>query len=232
MKKSRLLGVVCACLVAVFTNANAATVTIVNGSLAESANAQTGVGIHTTLDASFDVNNGPLTFSGILDPSPTSGINPGAYNLGMTVGNAYFLLHPFFPNGAFRYDSVNLTTSLVTPGAFTSNISMGYTPNDTPLDFLVVLTSGGVGLIDFAVTINQGINSFNLSASLSESVFGSGGQVSSFGVFHNGAGAGFGALGYSDVMAQTAVVPIPAAVWLFGSGLIGLIGMARRKKAA
>jgi hypothetical protein len=27
------------------------------------------------------------------------------------------------------------------------------------------------------------------------------------------------------------VVPIPAAVWLFGSGLIGLIGVARRKKA-
>jgi hypothetical protein len=27
-------------------------------------------------------------------------------------------------------------------------------------------------------------------------------------------------------------VPIPAAVWLFGSGLLGLIGIARRKKAA
>ena len=27
-------------------------------------------------------------------------------------------------------------------------------------------------------------------------------------------------------------VPIPPAVWLFGSGLLGLIGMARRKKAA
>jgi hypothetical protein len=26
-------------------------------------------------------------------------------------------------------------------------------------------------------------------------------------------------------------VPIPAAVWLFGSGLIGLIGAARRKKS-
>ena len=26
-------------------------------------------------------------------------------------------------------------------------------------------------------------------------------------------------------------VPIPAAVWLFGSGLVGLIGVARRKKA-
>ena len=28
------------------------------------------------------------------------------------------------------------------------------------------------------------------------------------------------------------VVPVPAAVWLFGSGLLGLVGMARRKKAA
>jgi len=29
-----------------------------------------------------------------------------------------------------------------------------------------------------------------------------------------------------------AVVPVPASVWLFGSGLFGLIGIARRKKAA
>jgi len=27
-------------------------------------------------------------------------------------------------------------------------------------------------------------------------------------------------------------VPIPAAVWLFGSGLIGLVGIARRKPMA
>ena len=26
-------------------------------------------------------------------------------------------------------------------------------------------------------------------------------------------------------------VPIPSAIWLFGSGLVGLVGMARRKKA-
>jgi hypothetical protein len=29
-----------------------------------------------------------------------------------------------------------------------------------------------------------------------------------------------------------AVVPLPAAIWLFGSGLLGLVAMARRKKAA
>ena len=32
--------------------------------------------------------------------------------------------------------------------------------------------------------------------------------------------------------AQFTAVPVPAAVWLFGSGLIGLVGIARRKKAA
>jgi hypothetical protein len=32
-----------------------------------------------------------------------------------------------------------------------------------------------------------------------------------------------------DFGAATAAVPVPAAVWLFGSGLLGLIGVARKK---
>ncbi len=35
----------------------------------------------------------------------------------------------------------------------------------------------------------------------------------------------------ADYRYATAPVPLPAAVWLFGSGLLGLIGIARRKKA-
>jgi hypothetical protein len=31
---------------------------------------------------------------------------------------------------------------------------------------------------------------------------------------------------------STAPVPLPAAVWLFGSGLMGLVGVSRRRKAA
>ncbi len=31
---------------------------------------------------------------------------------------------------------------------------------------------------------------------------------------------------------EVSAVPIPAAVWLFGSGLLGLVGIARRKKVA
>jgi len=35
-----------------------------------------------------------------------------------------------------------------------------------------------------------------------------------------------------DVYLGVAAVPVPAAAWLFGSGLLGLVGVARRKKAA
>jgi hypothetical protein len=34
-----------------------------------------------------------------------------------------------------------------------------------------------------------------------------------------------------NVISSSPVIPIPPAVWLFGSGLIGLIGVARRKKS-
>ena len=34
----------------------------------------------------------------------------------------------------------------------------------------------------------------------------------------------------SFVVRTSSVVPVPAAVWLFGSGLIGLVGFARRKQ--
>jgi len=34
------------------------------------------------------------------------------------------------------------------------------------------------------------------------------------------------------ISTEVSAVPVPAAVWLFGSGLVGLIGLARRKKAA
>jgi hypothetical protein len=44
-------------------------------------------------------------------------------------------------------------------------------------------------------------------------------------------GAATGFLGYQATL-TTAPVPVPAAVYLFGSGLIGLAGLARRRKAS
>jgi hypothetical protein len=35
-----------------------------------------------------------------------------------------------------------------------------------------------------------------------------------------------------DIGVRISAVPVPAAAWLFGSGLLGLVGIARKKKAA
>ena len=48
-----------------------------------------------------------------------------------------------------------------------------------------------------------------------------------------GDASGFGgvlyALNLEGTVASVSAVPVPAAVWLFGSGLLGLVGVARRK---
>ncbi len=48
--------------------------------------------------------------------------------------------------------------------------------------------------------------------------------------------SGFGNVMYNlhlvGTVGTVSAVPVPAAVWLFGSGLLGLVGVARRKKTA
>ena len=55
------------------------------------------------------------------------------------------------------------------------------------------------------------------------------------GAFHV-AGAGFTSVGYTvhltgTVSEPTSAIPVPAAAWLFGSRLVGLAGIARRRKS-
>ncbi|MCP4310957.1 MAG: hypothetical protein GY790_06815 [Bacteroidetes bacterium] len=51
------------------------------------------------------------------------------------------------------------------------------------------------------------------------------------GTFIIGYGDGLGDGDYDDLIIAANPVPVPAAVWLFGSGLLGLIGYSRRKTA-
>ncbi|NOX09698.1 MAG: VPLPA-CTERM sorting domain-containing protein [Gammaproteobacteria bacterium] len=61
---------------------------------------------------------------------------------------------------------------------------------------------------------NQSISTTSDFISLTETTIAPGGSNSVYG---------------SALYRATSIVPIPAAVWLFGSGLIGLMGVARRK---
>jgi hypothetical protein len=61
--------------------------------------------------------------------------------------------------------------------------------------------------------------------------FGSGGawDFSFIRGSRGGSGKGSGSYGWAVRSGDVSAVPVPAAVWLFGSGLIGLIGIARKK---
>jgi hypothetical protein len=58
------------------------------------------------------------------------------------------------------------------------------------------------------------------------------GNMSDLVLAYNDNALGTGDADYDDMLvrAEFSAVPIPAAVWLFGSGLLGLIGIGRRRK--
>lgn len=64
----------------------------------------------------------------------------------------------------------------------------------------------------------------------SDSILTSGTLLVTFNVV-SGTNYAFGGETTSSVYTSTSVVPVPAAAWLFGSGLFALVGVARRKKA-
>jgi hypothetical protein len=60
--------------------------------------------------------------------------------------------------------------------------------------------------------------------------------LSEIGVFDDSGGtqlaSGFDLTAESGTVYATSAVPLPAGIWLFCSGLLGLIGITRRTKAA
>ena len=56
------------------------------------------------------------------------------------------------------------------------------------------------------------------------------GATLSFGFSATATGSNGSAVFYDNLNFDRVVVPVPAAVWLFGSGLLGLVGVARRRK--
>ncbi len=93
----------------------------------------------------------------------------------------------------------------LTIGGTTINYLPVSTGTTTPSGF--TLNAAAIDLSDFGITAGTQVNSFRLEMYLNGPDFSLAGAL------------------------NTAVVPVPAAVWLFGSGLLGLAGVARRRKA-
>ena len=94
------------------------------------------------------------------------------------------------------------------------------------------LWSATVGAVNYSydlnsITLDQVVSSFRVIEGTGMFTIGTDTQLGTWSLSTQDPGIG-GTFSFS----ASQEVPVPAAAWLFGSGLLGLVGMARRKKAA
>lgn len=171
--------------------------------------------------------------------------------------NAISITYEFaLPNWTFTSDNTLLGTDAIVrvtvDNGSTSQIDQNYQNSD--IKQVSVITSGTYSntWLDTDISINTnpsesyistnstGVPTLDLSlATGSRIVFSNTGETWQFArlpgfsptYLETATGANaYRSFGFS--LTGTTVVPIPPALWLFGSGLLGLIGIARRKKAA
>ena len=118
----------------------------------------------------------------------------------------FYDFDPAFDNGPTGLGTINVTNAIL--GSTTPGTTLVEDSQNLMFGFLAT---------DLAGLINAPAGSFDPNA-LGEYNFGI--QVSQAG------------WGVENVRMDVQVVPVPAAVWLFGSGLLGLVGIARRRKTA
>ena len=123
------------------------------------------------------------------------------------------------------YDKVELfQTETLFTDMFTITDAGNYKATLTDFEFPVPMIAAGMNV----TTATESLGSLLAPGSFTFDAVPGEYFVSFFGF----AGAPPPSLGqYGIEISQIAAVPVPAAVWLFGSGLLGLIGIARRKKA-
>ena len=121
----------------------------------------------------------------------------------------------------------------------TNTMSLGYTDtlNGTTVGGVYTPTSGS-SHVDSCSPIS-GNNFCSFATNPATNTFAT--LTGSFTVVNGGAGAitgtyttpgGTDTINYTISNVQTPTVPVPAAAWLFGSGLLGLAGTARRRRNA
>lgn len=216
MKKSRLLGAVRAHLIAavLMLATGAANAALVNGSI-------------LSIDAGsfFGMETGPGSWS----DTQITGLN------GIVLGTAQAASgsHSGAPNGS---ESPNIDN----PWAFFGNTGMHQTTSPVS----VIAAAGGSASLDFSgwnwlwntVSAPLGTGADNGIATVTCALDcgdGDSYNLSYLATVPLNDPSGLGGINYRlNLTGTVSAIPVPAAVWLFGSGLLGLVGIARRKKAA
>jgi len=195
LKKSRLLGAVCAC-VSLLWIVNPASGAIIDNGLT-TLDSDTG---YEWLDITETTN---CTYAVLLSGGICNGTDLSVWTLASLTD-----VYEFWNNAGITVENSETYT----------------VPNTTEIIDLI----GLVGTTNTNTSTFYGTNGY-----VSDSV-----DMATQLYVQDGTSRDYSFVGHptSPVMGgwlyRTAEVPIPAAVWLFGTGLLGLIGVARRKKVA
>jgi hypothetical protein len=217
MKKTRLLVTLCGCAatLSIAAPANAAMVLMLDDSVNPAV---------TVLDGGAgDINAtaGVITYSGDLGAFIVN-VSTGVSKPTIT-GPQILDLNSINITGGAGNLQIKLTDTDYTgsPSALTGSFG-GTTIGSVDFDFLYDNANaqfGGTSFFDPAATATNpfsgtGTGSVSLSAPYSLTIIAD--------ISHSGDGS-------TSFDAEIQAIPVPAAVWLFGTGLLGLVGVARRR---
>ena len=203
MKKSYLLGAVCACLSSLVLPIS------VNAALLDFEGMNNSV---TTYSA--DGYNFEFSFSGWFIGQYVSYNNNGT-----TVLNGQ---GAYSVTGLGNYVDISLTNgSTFDVSMFDASIMHNSFSSGSL--FVTGLLSGG-GTVTETVSLSNTYNTYSLPSAFTDLTSIRFGEM-------GGSPDWLGSAGISIDNIQFSTVPIPPALWLFGSGLLVLIGLTRRRKA-
>jgi len=209
MKKSYLLGAVCACLTVISVNANAAIIDNTTYTT-DTASGLDWLDLTETVGRTYDDISSKFgsgqefdgwRYATLLEVTSfwnAFGGNDSYYNTVSTQNNGLT-------------DTVSPLWGYTNCDVATCDSGLRYSWAITANTLTVSGTHGSVFLSDYAVDTDEVKLTFGAINDTASSIN----------------------IGHALVRGEAlSAVPVPAAAWLFGSGLLGLIGVARRKKSA
>jgi hypothetical protein len=244
MKKSHLMGAVCA--FSLFLLSNAAHANLLTNASFETPDASAG-DVGSCSDGTFggwNYFNCNFVSSNLFMPggefkNPTAhtgnqvlkqfGVDAGAFqvaaaNPGDTVDAQVFAM-----NWNGDYFSNIFLLQIFALDSDGNNISGGFTP-------LTQVAAGSDaivgGIFDYVLSGTDGGNDFDWTQMSVSAVMPAGTAWAKIQLIHilESSTTNTGAIFLDDASLTVAAVPVPAAIWLFGTGLLGLLGIARRKR--
>jgi hypothetical protein len=204
MKKAHLLGAVCACAFtyAISSSANAAIIQVFNPG---------------------DLSPGPFTLEDFEDNAAEPGVTYSSSNTIMRTFACTIIADCVTPSGTWGLTTGSGSAIKLTFSSPASSVGLFFGNDDSSVStaFMDIFgTSGLLGTISIAANMNDFADQFI--------GFNSNEMVTSAQIrFDTGSVIYIDDVRFNDAQ----VVPLPPALWLFGSGLLGLVGIARRKAA-